>query len=150
MSVKETKQVRNLWGCLQKNGESSRQIAQMLIATCDHVSLCVNRTAGTSPAATDQSSAVTTPTFNISSYTFWQPAKADSQHIMEQFRPTKHLIFPKRWLGSKGEERYFRAECRETFSWLHYNVASQDALGYICMNNVRTSQNKLFGSDMMD
>ena len=46
----------------------------------------------------------------------------ESHFLAEQFRPTKAFSFPKRQFGSKGEERSFRAEWCETFSWLHYAV----------------------------
>ena len=50
-----------------------------------------------------------------------------------QFQPTKAFNFPKRKFGTKGEERSFRAEWCETFSWLHYDVKTDAAFCYLCM-----------------
>ena len=41
--------------------------------------------------------------------------------------------FPKRPFGSKDEERSFRAEWCDTFSWLHYDVGKDAAFCYLCM-----------------
>ena len=59
---------------------------------------------------------------------------AESSHFTaEQFRPTKAFKFPKRRFGTKGEERSFRAEWCDVFSWLHYDVAKDAAFCYLCM-----------------
>ena len=59
---------------------------------------------------------------------------AESSHFTaEQFRPTKAFKFPKRGFGTKGEERSFRAEWCDVFSWLHYDVAKDAAFCYLCM-----------------
>ena len=52
---------------------------------------------------------------------------------VDQFRPTKSFKFPKRQFGSKGEERSFRAEWCDAFSWLHYDVDKDAAFCYLCM-----------------
>ena len=58
---------------------------------------------------------------------------AESRVLVQQFQPTKTFSFPKRPLGSKGEERSFRAEWCDAFSWLHYHVGKDAAFCYLCM-----------------
>ena len=60
-------------------------------------------------------------------------AADSSRFAVEQFRPTKAFKFPKRQFGSKGEERSFRAEWCDAFSWLHYDVDKDAAFCYLCM-----------------
>ena len=57
---------------------------------------------------------------------------AESRAFAKQFRPPKSFRFPKRQFGLKGEERSFRAEWCDAFSWLHYDVASDAAFCYVC------------------
>ena len=45
----------------------------------------------------------------------------------------KRFNFPKRQFGTKGEERSFRAEWCDTFSWLRYDVKTNTAFCYLCM-----------------
>ncbi len=52
----------------------------------------------------------------------WERGQARSDEITEQFLPTKAFRFSKRQFGSMGEERSFRAEWCDSFSWLHYDV----------------------------
>ena len=58
---------------------------------------------------------------------------AELHFLAEQFRPTKAFSFPKRRFGSKGEERSFRAEWCDMFSWLHYDVDKDAAFCFLCM-----------------
>ena len=58
---------------------------------------------------------------------------AESRALVKQFRPSKAFRFPKRQFGSKGEERSFRAEWYDAFSWLHYDVATDASFCYLCM-----------------
>ena len=59
----------------------------------------------------------------------------DYSFLPDKFHPTQAFSFPKRRFGSKGEERSFRVEWCNAFSWLHYDVhVGQDAaFCYLCM-----------------
>ena len=53
--------------------------------------------------------------------------------LPEKFHPHKLFVFPKRKVGSKGEERMFRAEWCQQYPWLHYDVEQDTAFCYLCM-----------------
>ena len=53
--------------------------------------------------------------------------------LPSSFGPRKLSAFQNDGFGSKGEERSFRAEWCETFSWLHYDVDKDAAFCFLCM-----------------
>ena len=62
----------------------------------------------------------------------------------------KCLNFPKRQFGTKGEERIFRAEWCDTFSWLHYDVKTDAAFCYlsVCAVKLRISSEYGWGDSV--
>ena len=57
-----------------------------------------------------------------------------TRFTVDQFRLTMSFKFPRRQFGSKGEERSFRAEWCDAFSWLHYDVDKDAVFCYLCMH----------------
>ena len=71
-----------------------------------------------------------------------------SSFSVKKFRPSKSFKFPKRSFGSKGDERNFRAEWCDKYSWLHYDVEKDAAFCYHCMRC--EAEKKFLGSTKRD
>ena len=55
------------------------------------------------------------------------------ESLPAKFQPKKGFSFPKRKFGGKKEERSFRAEWCDKYTWLHYDIVKYAAYCYTCM-----------------